>query len=73
MPDYNEPSGRGNKKSDKRRKTFDKYGKNTTRGSRHVDASSSFGQSPAPAPAQGNPANQNKSKAGKKVDFLASP
>jgi hypothetical protein len=41
MPDYNEPSGRGNKKSDKRRKTFDKYGKNTTRGSRHVEASSS--------------------------------
>jgi hypothetical protein len=63
MPDYNEPSGRGNKKSDKRRKTFDKYGKNTTRGSRHVDASA----------AAAAPANQNKSKAGKKVDFLASP
>jgi hypothetical protein len=54
MSDYNEPSGRGNKKSDKRRKTFDKYGKNTTRGSRHVDASAS-----APAAA---PANQNKKK-----------
>jgi len=63
MSDYNEPSGRGNKKSDKRRKTFDKYGKNTTRGSRHVDASASAGA----------PANQNKIKAGKKVDFLASP
>jgi hypothetical protein len=63
MSDYNEPSGRGNKKSDKRRNTFDKYGKNTTRGSRHVEAS-------AADKLQGNPAKQNKNKAGKKVDFL---
>ena len=39
MPNYecNEPAGRGNKKKDKAREKYEKYGKNTVRGVRHME------------------------------------
>jgi hypothetical protein len=37
MPNYDEPKGRGNKKSDKAKKNFEMNGKNTARGVRHLE------------------------------------
>jgi hypothetical protein len=37
MQDYEQPKGRGNKKSDKAKKNFELYGKNTKRGVRHLE------------------------------------
>ena len=37
MPTYDEPKGRGNKKSDKAKKGFDLHGKNTQRGARFME------------------------------------
>lgn len=36
MCDYNEPKGRGNKKKDKARDKYERNGKNTARGLRHI-------------------------------------
>ena len=36
MCDYNEPKGRGNKKKDKARDKYERNGKNTARGVRHI-------------------------------------
>lgn len=38
MQDYEQPKGRGNKKSDKARKNFEMNGKNTKRGIRHIES-----------------------------------
>lgn len=38
MPNYDEPKGRGNKKSDKAKKNFDLHGKNTQRGVRFMES-----------------------------------
>jgi hypothetical protein len=37
MCDYNEPKGRGNKKKDKAREKYERNGKNTARGVRHIE------------------------------------
>ena len=37
MCDYDEPKGRGNKKKDKAREKYERNGKNTTRGVRHIE------------------------------------
>lgn len=37
MCDYAEPKGRGNKKKDKAREKYEKNGKNTARGVRHME------------------------------------
>ena len=37
MCDYDEPKGRGNKKKDKARDKYERNGKNTTRGVRHIE------------------------------------
>ena len=36
MCEYDEPKGRGNKKKDKARDKYERNGKNTTRGVRHI-------------------------------------
>ena len=36
MCDYDEPKGRGKKKKDKAREKYEKNGKNTSRGVRHM-------------------------------------
>jgi hypothetical protein len=50
MPNYDEPKGRGNKKSDKAKKNFELNGKNTKRGVRFMEAVLSNKNHP-PAPA----------------------